>query len=807
MVVCSSIVVAAITGLAANQASAGSPTSVTNLSVAVASTAVSATTDWTIGFTTSSTGALPYPGSSVTLVLPAGTTFGSFDGGSVTDTTTGNSLGGDCENTSGTTVTCNLNGGNTASAGDVLAVALEDVTNPTATGSANTTVSTSADTKTVTKAVTFTAAQAPSHLSVAVASTAVSATTDWTIGFTTSSTGALPYPGSSVTLVLPAGTTFGSFDGGSVTDTTTGNSLGGDCENTSGTTVTCNLNGGNTASAGDVLAVALEDVTNPTATGSANTTVSTSADTKTVTKAVTFTSTQHVSNVSVVPASTAVSATTDWTIGFTTSSTGALPYPGSSVTLVLPAGTTFGSFDGGSVTDTTTGNSLGGDCENTSGTTVTCNLNGGNTASAGDVLAVALEDVTNPTATGSANTTVSTSADTLPASAAFTVTAAKAVSGLSVTTGSTAANATTNWTIGFTTSSTGALPYPGSVVTLKLATGTTFGSFDGGSVTDTTTGNSLGGDCENTSGTTVTCFLNGGNTASAGDVLAVALEDVTNPATTGSASTTVTTSADTVSDATSFTVTPAQAVSSLSVAPASTAAGAVTNWTVGFIASSTGGLDYPGATVKVKLPTGATFNSFEGGTVTDTTTASGLGADCENTSGTMVTCFLNEGNTASAGDVLSVVLNHVTNPTAAGTANTTVTTATDTVPATQSVTIGGAQGPVCAKVKGKISGSVTLSKCTPTKATYASAKGLASALTSGGTFTWATSKKTTVVSDTVSSPGQGSCAAGSIERDISGSVTGGNAKKYAKIGDAVLARLCQNSSGALALVPGTKATF
>jgi hypothetical protein len=209
----------------------------------------------------------------------------------------------------------------------------------------------------------------------------------------------------------------------------------------------------------------------------------------------------------------------------------------------------------------------------------------------------------------------------------------------------------------------------------------------------------------------------------------------------------------------------------------------------------------------VKLPTGTTFNSFEGGTVTDATTAEGLSSDCNSVTGTTVQCIWNFGNTSNPGDVLSVVLNDVKNPTATGTANTTVTTATDTVPTTKSVTIGGAQGPVCAKVKGNISGSVTLSKCTPTNATFASAKGLASALTSGGTFTWATSKKTTVVSDTVSSPGQGSCAAGSIERDISGSVTGGSAKKYAKIGDAVLARLCQSSSGALTLAPGTKATF
>ena len=90
----------------------------------------------------------------------------------------------------------------------------------------------------------------------------------------------------------------------------------------------------------------LTDVTNPTATGSATTTVSTSADTKTATKSVTLTAAQAVANLSVSPSSTAASATTDWTVGFTTSSSGAPPYPGSTVTVTLPTGTTFGSYEG-----------------------------------------------------------------------------------------------------------------------------------------------------------------------------------------------------------------------------------------------------------------------------------------------------------------------------------------------------------------------------------------------------------------------------------------------------------------------------
>ncbi len=780
---------------------------VANLSVTPASTAASATTDWTVGFTTSSAGALPYPGSTVTVTLPTGTTFGSYEEGTVTDTTTGDPLSYDCSNTGGTTMTCTLDEGYSASAGDVLSVVLNDVTNPTTTGSATTTVSTSADTKTATKSVTLTAAQAVSNLSVTPSSTAVGATTDWTVGFTTSNTGALPYPGSTVTVTLPTGTTFGSYEGGMVTDTTTGDPLSDNCSNTSGTTMTCTFNYGNSASAGDVLSVVLNDVTNPTTTGSATTTVSTSADTKTATKSVTLTAAQAVANLSVSPASTVVGATTDWTLGFNTSSSGALPYPGSTVTVTLPTGTTFGSYEGGTVTDTTTGDPLSYDCSNTSGTTMTCTLDEGYSANAGDVLAVVLNDVTNPTTAGSATTTVFTSADTDTATQSVTLTGAQTVANLSVSPTSTAVGALAAWTVGFTTSSSGALPYPGSTVTVTLPTGTTFGSYEGGSVTDTTNGDPLSDDCTNTSwnddrrapSTTAT-------RPTPGDVLSVVLNDVTNPTTTGSATTTVSTSADTDTATQSVTLTAAQAVANLSVSPASTSAGAKTDWTVGFTTSSSGALPYPGSTVTVALPTGTTFGSYEGGSVTDTTNGDPLSDDCPNTTGTTVVCTLNYGYSANAGDALSIVLDDVSNPTTTGSATTTVFTSADTNTATKSITVTAAQGPVCSKLSGTISGNLSIKKCTPTSTTYVKAKGLASALTSSGTFKWSTSGKTTEVQDTLSSPGQGSCVSGSVERDVFGYVVGGTSK-YTKSGDLVFVKMCQSATGALTLVPGTKAIF
>ncbi len=105
----------------------------------------------------------------------------------------------------------------------------------------------------------------------------------------------------------------------------------------------------------------------------------------------------------------------------------------------------------------------------------------------------------------------------------------------------------------------------------------------------------------------------------------------------------------------------------------------------------------------------------------------------------------------------------------------------------------------CAKLTGKASGTMTISKCTPKLAANRSATSAAS----GSTLTWKGSGQTTVESlNATSSPGQGGCPAGSVEQDISGSVTGGTST-YTAVGDAVAAQTCVSGSGALSLVKGT----
>jgi hypothetical protein len=117
----------------------------------------------------------------------------------------------------------------------------------------------------------------------------------------------------------------------------------------------------------------------------------------------------------------------------------------------------------------------------------------------------------------------------------------------------------------------------------------------------------------------------------------------------------------------------------------------------------------------------------------------------------------------------------------------------------------------CASVKGTITGSVAIGKCSPlTKAqkkTDKSASAPAASLQSGGTLTWTSSGLTTVTSLSVASPGQGLCPVGSSEFDATGSVTGGNSD-ITHAGDAVSVKVCVKSKGGkISLLKGTTAAL
>lgn len=113
----------------------------------------------------------------------------------------------------------------------------------------------------------------------------------------------------------------------------------------------------------------------------------------------------------------------------------------------------------------------------------------------------------------------------------------------------------------------------------------------------------------------------------------------------------------------------------------------------------------------------------------------------------------------------------------------------------------------CASVKGTITGSVTIGKCTPKNKADKSASGAAASLTSGGTITWSPSGQTTMTSLTVSSPGQGPCKKNTSEYIATGSVTGGTST-YTHSGDAVSVKVCVSSkTGKISIAPGTTAAL
>jgi hypothetical protein len=125
----------------------------------------------------------------------------------------------------------------------------------------------------------------------------------------------------------------------------------------------------------------------------------------------------------------------------------------------------------------------------------------------------------------------------------------------------------------------------------------------------------------------------------------------------------------------------------------------------------------------------------------------------------------------------------------------------------QSAFAGTPKSVACKGLTGTVTGSITISKCKPANTKYKSASGLTSSLETGGAFTWSPSGKTSASDNTtVSSPGQGGCAAGSTEEDATGSVTSiSKGNTYTPIGQVISLRVCVDSAGNITLVPGTKA--
>ena len=114
----------------------------------------------------------------------------------------------------------------------------------------------------------------------------------------------------------------------------------------------------------------------------------------------------------------------------------------------------------------------------------------------------------------------------------------------------------------------------------------------------------------------------------------------------------------------------------------------------------------------------------------------------------------------------------------------------------------------CKSLKGTITGTITIGKCTPSGGKgYKSASGSAAALAGTGTLTWSKSGGTTTVTITsTTSPGQGGCKNGYAEFDALGSVTAASTTGTGVpvVGDDTTARACvDTTNGKITLVKGT----
>jgi hypothetical protein len=163
-------------------------------------------------------------------------------------------------------------------------------------------------------------------------------------------------------------------------------------------------------------------VINPSSAGPATVPVTTTSDLTAATTPVTITPAQSVTGLTVTPSATGAGLQSNWTFAFHSSSTGAFGAFDGYVTLTLPPGTTFGSFNSGRVVDNTIGQEVD-NCSVTSGTTVKCSAAfSSNNVHAGDSFSVILGGLTNTLTTGPVPVSLSTSSDTKKATTSVTIT-------------------------------------------------------------------------------------------------------------------------------------------------------------------------------------------------------------------------------------------------------------------------------------------------------------------------------------------------------------------------------------------------
>ena len=388
---------------------------------------------YTQSFTTSSVGALTGGQGTITFTAPTGTVFSSVST-DYTISVNGGSSVNPSKVSGGGTDSVTLTTPVAIPASTSVTVVAGGVTNPTTPGTYSLDVSTSSDTQAVSAvtaagiAGTYTIGGAVSNLTGPAPSPGTPQATDstYTLGFDTSATGALTAQSDTITVTAPSGTIFPS----SASDYTV-----------NGVEVTTLVSGGSDTAKietpvtiGDSSSVSLviSGVTNPTE-GQYTLSVNTSQD-KSPTTSLTYGIGTSVTNVTgPSPSTTIAGATANYTVGFTTSSSGALTGGSGEITLIAPSGTTFPALSGSNYT-----------VNGTAASTASVDANGNevvivvpSSIPASTAVTVAITGVTNPPG-GSYTLGVYTSSDFVEEfTPSYTIIAVPTVTSISPTSGPT----------------------------------------------------------------------------------------------------------------------------------------------------------------------------------------------------------------------------------------------------------------------------------------------------------------------------------------------------------------------------------
>ena len=300
-----------------------------------------------------------------------------------------------------------------------------------------------------------------------------------------------------------------------------------------------------------------------------------------------------VGSVSFAPSDRQGAGSATWTVGFTTSASGALAI-GGTITINAPASTTFPSAASAYKLNGTTVTAI----PTTAAGTVTI----ATPVAVGDssAISVVITGVTNPTAGTYANTafSVSTSADTAASKPASGLSFGSVVSSVSFSPSSPVSAVSANWTVGFTTSASGALAI-GGTITINAPASTTFPSAASAYKVNGTTATAT----PTTAAGTVTIAT----PMAVGDssAISVVITGLTNPAagTYANTSFSVSTSADTAASnpasGQSFSVGSVNTTTGLGLSSASVAYGSETSETFTVTVTGQSGDGHPEGTVAV----------------------------------------------------------------------------------------------------------------------------------------------------------------------------------------------------------------